>query len=83
MSAADSTAAKKTSIFKSFSRITQGNQLRITKLDAGDSQVILKWSKNHPENHYLKIAIFLVALAVASEADSLHDLKIQLIYIID
>ena len=26
-------------------------------INAGDSQVILKWSKNHPENHYLKIAI--------------------------
>ena len=50
-------------------------------INAGDSQVILKWSKNHPENHYLKIVILLVALAVASTADSLNDLKIQLIYI--
>ena len=43
-----------------------------------DSKVILEWSKNHPENHYLKIAILCVALAVASAASSLNDLKIQL-----
>ena len=41
-------------------------------IDACNSQVILKWSKNHPENHYLKIAILLVASA------SLNNLKIQL-----
>ena len=34
-------------------------------IDAGDSQVIPKWSKYHPENYYLKIAILLVASAVA------------------
>ena len=43
-------------------------------IDAGDSHVILKWFKNHPENHYLKIAI----LWLASAAASLNDLKIQL-----
>ena len=47
-------------------------------IDAGDSQVILKWSKNHPENHYLKIAIFGVDVASAVAAASLKDLKIQL-----
>ncbi len=46
--------------------------------------VILKWSKNHKENQYLKIDILWVALAVASEvataaaAASLNDLKIEL-----
>ena len=43
-------------------------------IDAGDSHVILKWSKNHPEDHYLKIAIVWAAEAVAS----LMVLKIQL-----
>ena len=41
-------------------------------IDAGDFEVILKWSKNHQDNHYLKIAILWVASA------SLNDLKIQL-----
>ena len=41
-------------------------------IDAGDSPD----SKNHTENHYLKNTIFLVA----SAADSLNDLKIQVIY---
>ncbi len=45
-------------------------------IDAGDSQMILKWYKNPPENHYLQIAILKreVTLAVAS----LSNLKIQL-----
>ncbi len=47
-------------------------------IDAGDSQVILYWPKNHPENHYLIIAILLMASAVAMAASSLNDLKIQL-----
>ena len=48
-------------------------------IDAGDSQVLIyKWSKNHPENHYLKIAILLVPSAVAWAAATLNDLKIQL-----
>ncbi len=49
-------------------------------IDAGDSQVILYWStKNHPENHYLMIAILLVVSARESAAASLNDLKIQLV----
>ena len=47
-------------------------------IDAGDSQVILKWSKNHPENHYLKIAILRADVASAVAAASLNDLKIQI-----
>ena len=43
-------------------------------VDADDSQVILKLTKNHPENHHLKIAILLLV----SAAVSLTDLKIQL-----
>ncbi len=43
-------------------------------IDAGDSHVILKLTKNHPENHFLNIAILLVV----SAAVSLTDLKIQL-----
>ena len=43
-------------------------------IDAGDSLVNLKWFKNHPENHYLKIAILWASVAAAS----LNDLKIQL-----
>ncbi len=34
-------------------------------IDAGDSLVILKWSKNHPEKHYLKIAILWAAVVSA------------------
>ena len=45
-------------------------------IDSSDSLVILKWSKNYPENHYLTIAILWVAAAVAAAA--LNDLKIQL-----
>ncbi len=44
--------------------------------DAGVSQVILKWSKNHAENYYLKIAILWADMA--SAVASLNDLKIQL-----
>ncbi len=47
-------------------------------IDAGISQVILKWSKNHPDNHYLKIAIMWADVASAVAAASLNDLKIQL-----
>ena len=76
------TASKKTWIFKSFSRITWGisrapsveNHRTSQMIDASVSELILEWSKNHPENHYLKIAI----LCVASEAASLNNLKIQL-----
>ncbi len=44
-------------------------------IDAGDFQVILKWSKNHLENRYLKIAILWAD--VESAVASLNDLKIQ------
>ena len=44
-------------------------------IDAGDSQVILQWSKNQPENQYFKIAILLVASAVAWAAASLNVFK--------
>ncbi len=47
-------------------------------IDSGDSQVILKWSKNHQENHYLKIAILWVDMASAVAVASLNDLKIHL-----
>ncbi len=47
-------------------------------IDVGDFKVILQQSKNHPENHYLKIAILLVASA--PEPASLNDLKIQLYF---
>ena len=39
---------------------------------------IMIYSKNHPENHYLKIAILYVASMLPSAAASLNDLKIQL-----
>ena len=39
-------------------------------INAGDSQLILKWSKNHPGNHYLKIVILLVASTVVSAVAS-------------
>ena len=47
-------------------------------IDADDSEVILNLSKNHPENHYLKIAILCLDVASAVTAASLIDLKIQL-----
>ena len=31
-------------------------------IEAGDSQVILEWSKNLLENHYLNIAIFVCGI---------------------
>ncbi len=45
-------------------------------IDAGDTLVILKLSKNHPEHHYLKIAILLAASASTPAAASLNDLKL-------
>ncbi len=36
-------------------------------IDAGDSLVILEWSKNHPDNLYLKIAILWAAVTSAAK----------------
>ncbi len=85
---ADSTDSKKTWSFKSFSRITP-KLLKYLTGSAKESPDALndrcRWfsgdspdSKNHPGNHYLKIAILLVAYSAASATDALNDLKIQL-----
>ncbi len=47
-------------------------------IDAGDSQVILNKSKNHPENNYLKITILWADMALVVAAAMLNNLKIKL-----
>ena len=46
------------------------------RLQEEEDQVILKWYKNHPENYYLKITIFLSGIG------SGIDLKIQLRWLV-